>query len=70
MFDPWTREGAGGDVHQTRNPMDWNWKTIALAISMGLLVGGCRGSTIVAGNVTSMLIVVVMLWSTLNMNRS
>ena len=45
-----------------------DWKKLTL---LGCIVGltGCRGSTIVLGNLTSMAIVVAMLWSTINMNR-
>lgn len=38
-------------------------------LSLAGLISGCRGSTVLVGNLTAMAIVVVMMWSTLNMNR-
>lgn len=46
--------------------------TIPLVVGLSILAGalsGCRGSTVLVGNLTAMAIVVVMMWSTLNMNR-
>ena len=45
-----------------------NWRVVVIAV-VAAGVSGCKGSVIVAGNLTSMLIVVAMLWSTLNINR-
>ena len=45
-----------------------DWKLIALAVGLTTMTG-CKGSTIVVGNLTTMAIVVVMLWSTLNIDR-
>jgi hypothetical protein len=45
-----------------------NWRVVAIAV-VAAGVSGCKGSAVVAGNLTSMLVVVAMLWSTLNMNR-
>lgn len=45
-------------------------KTIAtIGIVAALAAGGCRASTVVLGNLTTMCIVIVMFWSTLRLNR-
>lgn len=46
-----------------------NWKILGCAGFGVFLMTGCRGSTVLVGNLTAMAIVVVMLWSTINMNR-
>ena len=45
-----------------------NWKLAGIVL-LAIGLSGCKGSAIVAGNLTSMVVVVAMLWSTLNMNR-
>lgn len=46
-----------------------NWTRMGLVIALSLSTAGCRGSTVLAGNLTAMIVVLVMMWSTLNMNR-
>jgi ACR3 family arsenite efflux pump ArsB len=42
---------------------------VAIGVAVALAASGCRASTVVVGNLTSMCIVIVMMWSTLRMNR-
>ena len=46
-----------------------NGKYLLFAAAVGTMAGGCQGSTVVAGNLATMCIVVLMLWSTLRLNR-
>lgn len=46
------------------------WRLIFVSALASLFATGCRGSMIVVGNLASMVIVAVMLWSTLNMKQS
>jgi len=42
-------------------------KMFFTACIVGLVAGGCRATTVVLGNLTTMFIVVVMFWSTLRL---
>ena len=46
-----------------------NWTRIGIVAAVMMSTAGCRGSTVLVGNLTAMAVVLVMLWSTLNMNR-
>ncbi|MFB6351929.1 MAG: hypothetical protein ABEN55_11485 [Bradymonadaceae bacterium] len=46
-----------------------NWTRTGFLLAVVLSTAGCRGSTVLVGNLTAMAVVLVMMWSTLNIDR-
>jgi len=57
---------AGGPTERNRCRRSW---LLCIAIGFAFGLTGCTGAVTVAGNVLSMVVVLVLLWSTVTMDR-